>query len=95
MEVQDAMALIYAEYLRASARYPAFNSPHEGIAVMEEEFTELRTEVFANHSLRSHERMRKEAVQVGAMALRFLVDLCPGELSQQPVLTGLDTGTEK
>jgi len=95
MPVEDAMALIYAEYLRASAKYPGFNSLHEGIAVMEEEFIELRTEVFASHSLRSHERMRKEAVQVGAMALRFLIDLCPGEVCQQPVLTGLDTGSEK
>ena len=95
MEVEDAMALVYAEYLRASARYPAFNSPHEGIAVIDEEFHELRNEVFANHSLRNKERMRMEAVQLGAMALRFLVDLCPGELSQQPVLIGLDTGSEK
>jgi hypothetical protein len=95
MDIEDAMALIYAEYLRASAKYPAMHSAHEAIAVIEEEFNELRAEVFTNHSLRSNARMRTEAMHLGAMALRFLVDLCPGELSQQSVLTGLDTAIEK
>jgi NTP pyrophosphatase (non-canonical NTP hydrolase) len=60
---------------RARAKFPAFHSAHEGFAVLMEEVDELWDEVRANGS---RERMRAEAIQVAAMALRFISDVCEG-----------------
>ncbi len=64
------------EYIEAISRYPAFNSAHEGYAVILEELDELKAEVFKNPSRRSDMRMRREATQVAAMAMRFIFDVC-------------------
>lgn len=66
----------------AMLRYPAFNSAHEGYAVLLEEVDELWTEVKKRPSARDVQAMRAEAVQVAAMALRFIIDCCEeGETS--------------
>ena len=75
MKAEDAIHLICEEFSRATAKNGAFNSAHEGYAVILEELDELWNEVKLKQSLRDPEKMRKEAVQVGAMALRFLVDV--------------------
>ncbi len=74
-----AVNLIFEEYKRANKLNPPFNSSHEGYAVIKEELDELWDEVRKHKSLRSKDAMRKEAVQVGAMALRFILDICNGE----------------
>jgi hypothetical protein len=66
---------IRMEYERALKNYPPFNSAHEGLAIIEEEFEELKAEVFKNDSLRSRSALQEEAIQLGAMALCFLVDI--------------------
>ncbi len=73
MQAWEAMSLIMHEHDRAIHEYERFNSPHEGFAVLLEEADELWDEV--KKKKRDPERMRKEAVQVGAMAMRFLTDL--------------------
>jgi len=70
---------IFKEYLRASEKFGAFASPHEGASIIREEYEELWEEVKKQYEDRSLKLMRKEAIQLGAMALRFLVDLCPVE----------------
>lgn len=68
---------VAAELTRARAKHPeAFNSSHEGFAVLKEEVDELWDEVKHQTEERSYARMRKEAVQIGAMALRFIEDVC-------------------
>jgi len=62
--------LILEEYEQASGN---FHSAHEGYAVLKEEVDELWDEV-KNKSASGNE-MRNEAVQVAAMALRFLMDV--------------------
>lgn len=52
------------------------HSPHEGWAVIWEELDELWDEVRQKPSNRSIINMRKEAIQVAAMALRFIMDVC-------------------
>ena len=55
--------------------FPPFHSAHEGYAVLLEEVDELWDEIKGNKKPGAYERMRKEAIQVGAMVLRFLVML--------------------
>lgn len=62
------------ELERAIGRFPSFNSPHEGKAVIEEELDELWQHVKENTG-RTVEA-RTEAIQVAAMALRYVHDLC-------------------
>jgi hypothetical protein len=73
----DCSREIYEEMADASSKFPPFNSGHEGFAVLKEEVDELWEAVKLNkkrHPERD-ELMRKECIQVGAMALRFLHDL--------------------
>lgn len=67
---------VATELERARTKFPgAQNSAHEGYAVLAEEVDELWDEVKANHPERKA-RMRTEAVQVAAMAIRFIEDVC-------------------
>lgn len=65
------------ELISAHLLFPEFNGGHEGYAVLLEEVEELWAEVKAS---KPHDRrlkqMRKEAIQVAAMALRFVHDVC-------------------
>ncbi len=64
-----------ADELRsARAKFGPMNSTHEGYAVLLEEMDELWIEVRLKNA--SIERIRKEAIQVAAMAVRFIEDLC-------------------
>lgn len=73
-KVDSGLGDIVAEYLKAVNKFPPFNSYYEGYAVLKEEVDELWEAVKKKDP--DPEKLRKEAVQVGAMALRFLVDLC-------------------
>lgn len=69
--LDDTLADVRSEVLRATAKFGAFNSPHEGFAVLYEEVDELWDEVKRNNNVLA----RREAVQVAAMAVRFLLDV--------------------
>jgi len=66
---------VHQEYCRATKEFGPFNSAHEGIGVLLEEFEELKVAVFTNQPLW---KQRTEAKQLGAMAIRFMVDCCGG-----------------
>jgi hypothetical protein len=67
------------ELKRATAKFGMFASSHEGYAVIKEEFDELWDEIKKQYDVRTRENMRKEALQVAAMAMRFVMDICDGE----------------
>ncbi len=67
---------VTAELASAMARYPAMNSAHEGYAVILEELDELWEEVRKKPSERSRDAMHAEAIQVAAMAMRFIINVC-------------------
>ena len=74
------------EYGRASRKFSPFNSAHEGYAVLREEVDELWDEVKRNGPV---SRMREEAIQIAAMAIRFVIDVCdsptpPSEPPKEP-----------
>ena len=76
MSLDDIWVEIGTEYDKATQTFPKFNSAHEGYAVILEEVRELEAEVFENRKFRSLKRMRVEAIQIAAMAIRFIEDIC-------------------
>lgn len=75
MTIPEALDLVGAEVARAESKFAPFNSAHEGYVVILEELDELWDEVKLNGQLRDRARMRQEAVQVAAMAVRFLLNV--------------------
>jgi NTP pyrophosphatase (non-canonical NTP hydrolase) len=67
---------IEAEVSFAREKFPPFNTAHEGYAVLLEEVDELWEHVKVKQGRRDVDKMRREAVQVAAMALRFALDIC-------------------
>jgi len=73
--------MVREELQNAFSKFGAFHNAHEGYAVILEELDELWENVKLNQ--KNPERnlfMKKEAVQVAAMALRFLYDCIPDDL---------------
>ena len=68
-----ALSYIAGELDRARAKFPAFNSPHEGYAVIREELEELWEHVRADTG--GGLDARTEALQIATMALRYALDL--------------------
>ena len=66
---------VKTELLRATKKFSPFHSGHEGYAVIKEELEELWEEIKKKKLSRDLPTMRREAVQVAAMALRFLTDI--------------------
>jgi hypothetical protein len=74
---------VASELARAREKFPAFHSSHEGYAVLLEEVDELWDLVKTCKGAKpvtpaeSH-AMRSECIQIAAMALRFIEDVCDG-----------------
>lgn len=81
--IQRAMIDAEGELHKAMDLWPAFNSAHEGYAVLAEEFDELWAHVKTNQKRRDLPAMRAEAIQVAAMALRFAVEVCNEETGRK------------
>jgi hypothetical protein len=65
---------------KAITKHAPMNSAHEGYAVILEELDELWDEVKAWQPTSDNmPQMRKEALHVAAMALRFIKDVCDKE----------------
>ena len=73
--IDKLLSEVRAELFVAAGRYPPMQSAHEGYAVLLEEVDELWDEVRVKQSNRDLLAMRKEAIQVAAMAVRFLLDV--------------------
>lgn len=76
MTPEEAIKEIIIEYGRATEQNGPFNSLHEGYAILLEEMDELWSEIKMKPENRSMKCIREEAIQVGAMALRLLIDCC-------------------
>jgi len=77
--MQEIFDAIQNEVAIAEAKWPPLNSAHEAYAVLLEEVDELWDHVKTNQKRRDLPSMRAEAIQVAAMAVRFVRDICDGE----------------
>lgn len=77
--IDDAVSAVEIELIQAMMYWPSFASAHEGYAIMLEEVDELWDIVKLKPGNRDVSAMRAEAVQVAAMAIRFIIDCCPKE----------------
>ena len=73
-QLDQLLAELRSEVIRAKMKHPPMNSPHEGWSVIYEELEELREHVRADTG-RSSEA-KKEALQVAAMGIRYALNLC-------------------
>jgi len=80
---QSMLEEIIAAYFFAKTKFAAFHCPHEGYAVTLEELDETwdiikrRTQTKNEPTGRNDPKLMLEEIKtVGAMALRFMVDLC-------------------
>jgi glutamyl-tRNA reductase len=76
--LQEVIDEIMLEVCRAESLHEPMNSAHEGYAVIKEEFDELWEHVMMKQKNRNIEEMRKEAIEVAAMSVRFIRDICDG-----------------
>ena len=73
MNVDELLLEVKKELERATELFGPFNSKHEGFAVIEEEFLELREAVFWPHKIKDANPY-EEAIQLAAMAVRLVLD---------------------
>lgn len=74
IQVEELVPSLIDEIESAVKAHGSFSGPHEGYAVMLEELDELWDEVRKKkHDL---QLMKNECIQIAAMALRFINDVC-------------------
>lgn len=81
MKQHEALALVLGELEGAIAEHGPMASCHEGWAVIREEVDELWDAVKADDG--ATHRGASEAVQVAAMGLRYLIDLCDAKAAKE------------
>lgn len=77
----DIMDEVWEEVRRAEHLHAPMTSAHEGCAIILEEVDELWDEVKLNphKNPQRNAKMREEAIQIAAMAIRFVLDVCDKE----------------
>jgi hypothetical protein len=75
---ENSLALeVATEIGRARSMFPAIHNPHEGLAVIREEYLEFEAEVWKYNPFKNRDtrpQMRTELIQLAAMALRTILD---------------------
>jgi hypothetical protein len=74
-KIAEVMTAVENELRSAVKAHGPMKSMHEGYAVILEEMDELWEHVRLKEKLRKKKDMREEAIQIAAMAVRFVIDL--------------------
>ncbi len=86
MRNPEVWMAIAVELHDAEQQYVPFPTPMHGISVIREEFEELWELLREKDALRDKDAMRREAVQVAAMCVRFIIDCTGGDASVSDAL---------
>ena len=82
MSIDESVAsAVDREVCKADAKYGPFKSTHEGLGVLTEEFDELKLAIHDNDLV----EVRKEAIQVAAVAMRLAVSTEDGDFQKRSV----------
>ncbi len=76
--IEMALNNVRCELYSAINHFPPFRSAHEGVAIIEEEFIELRNAAYWPHKEETGDE-EVEATQLAAMAVRYIVEVCYNE----------------
>jgi NTP pyrophosphatase (non-canonical NTP hydrolase) len=71
---QMVLLQIESEIIKSRRKHGKFKGSHEGYAVILEELDELWDEI--KKPQRDLEEMRAECIQIAAMAIKFIEDIC-------------------
>ena len=74
VKLNNVITSVTDELASANVNFGVFKSPHEGVAIIQEEFEEFKASVFWPN--KSDSDMASECTQLAAMAIRFLMDIC-------------------
>lgn len=80
-----AFELIIAEFRKTTDMFPPYSSIHEAHSILEEEYDEFWDEVKFKPSLRSSQRLIKEAIQVASVAMKIV-----HQIQEKKIVRGLD-----
>ena len=72
--IDDALGSLRAELYKSMTKHAPMHSPHEGMSVIKEEVDELWDHV--KDDTGRGPGARKEAMQIAAMGIRYVLDLC-------------------
>ncbi len=73
----------HGEAERARETWPRYHSAHEALGVLLEEVDEFQRCVFQKPQHRDLVAMRKELIQIAAVALRAAVEVCDEEVGRR------------
>jgi hypothetical protein len=76
MKSDESFKQIENEFLRANDLYPDLHSNHEAYAVIKEEVDELWDAIKKSKDIKGNNQIRHELIQIGAMVVRYLDNLC-------------------
>lgn len=74
LDLDTILTWVSNELLVAQRKFPPFHSLHEGYAVILEEVDELWDEIKRCQPFEFNSQHRNEALQIAAMAIRFILD---------------------
>jgi hypothetical protein len=80
-QIEIIMDVVRKECESAIEKFGPFHSSHEGYAVIKEEVDKLWDAIKGNLL---NEIQGAEAIQVAAMAIRFVFDICTKETDNEP-----------
>jgi hypothetical protein len=74
-EITELSLEIQVELMTACEKFPSLHSAHEAYGVLAEELAEFFDEVRKSPRHRNNDAMRRELIQIAAMAMRTIIDL--------------------
>ena len=89
--IEETVLLVLKELTRAQKKFKPFNSPHEGLGVVLEEYDEFKDEIKANNT----KAACQEAAELAAVAMRFILDLHDNTILEDAQIKAATTGNRE